>query len=55
MGRKLWLNLPVPGVVIIGGPGSGNGPQVFGLSIYSSGCFVLALCAAGFALWNKKK
>ena len=28
---------------------------VCGLSIYSSGCFVLALCAAGFALWNKKK
>ena len=55
MVRKLCLMLLSLGLLIFGGAVAGNGPQVFGLSIYSSGCFVLALCAAGFALWNKKK
>lgn len=55
MVRKLCLMLLSLGLFIFGGAVAGNGPQVFGLSIYSSGCFVLALCAAGFALWNKKK
>ena len=55
MVRKLCLMLLSLGLFIFGGAAAGNGPQVFGLSIYSSGCFVLALCAAGFALWNKKK
>ena len=55
MMRKLCLMLLSLGLFIFGGAVAGNGPQVFGLSIYSSGCFVLALCAAGFALWNKKK
>ena len=55
MVRKLCLMLLSLGLFIFGGAVAGNGPQVFVLSIYSSGCFVLALCAAGFALWNKKK
>ena len=55
MVRKLCLMLLSLGLLIFGGAVAGNGPLVFGLSIYSSGCFVLALCAAGFALWNKKK
>ena len=55
MVRKLCLMLLSLGLFIFGGAVAGSGPQVFGLSIYSSGCFVLALCAAGFALWNKKK
>ena len=55
MVRKLCLMLLSLGLFIFGGAVAGNGPQVFGLPIYSSGCFVLALCAAGFALWNKKK
>ena len=55
MVRKLCLMLLSLGLLIFGGAVAGNGPQVFGLSIYSSGCFVLAMCAAGFALWNKKK
>ncbi|MFR4293996.1 MAG: ABC1 kinase family protein, partial [Christensenellales bacterium] len=55
MVRKLCLMLLSLGLLIFGGAAAGNGPQVFDLSIYSSGCFVLALCAAGFALWNKKK
>ena len=55
MVRKLCLMLLSLGLLIFGGAVAGNGPQVFGLSIYSSGCFVLALCVAGFALWNKKK
>ena len=55
MVRKLCLMLLSLGLFIFGGAVAGNGPQVFGLSIYSSGCFVLALCAAGIALWNKKK
>ena len=55
MVRKLCLMLLSLGLLIFGGAVAGNGPQVFGLSIYSSGCFMLAMCAAGFALWNKKK
>ena len=55
MVRKLCLMLLSLGLLIFGGAVAGSGPLVFGLSIYSSGCFVLALCAAGFALWNKKK
>lgn len=55
MVRKLCLMLLSLGLLIFGGAVAGNGPQVFGLSIYSSGCFVLAMCAAGLALWNKKK
>ena len=55
MVRKLCLMLLSLGLLIFGGAVAGNGPQVCGLSIYSSGCFVLAMCAAGFALWNKKK
>ena len=55
MARKLCLMLLSLGLLIFGGAVAGSGPLVFGLSIYSSGCFVLALCAAGFALWNKKK
>ena len=55
MVQKLCLMLLALGLFIFGGAVAGNNPQVFGLSIYSIGSFVLALCVAVYALWEKKK
>ncbi len=53
--RRVCLLLLSLGLMIFGGAAVGSGTMLFGLSVISEICFVLALAAAALALWPEKK
>lgn len=53
--RRVCLLLLSLGLMIFGGATVDSGTMLFGLSVISEICFVLALAAAALALWPEKK
>ncbi len=53
--QRVCLLLLSLGLMIFGGAAVDSGTKLFGLSVISEICFVLALAAAALALWPEKK
>ena len=53
--KQVCLMLLTLGLLIFGGATAQSGPQLLGISVYSIGCFVLAICAAGYSFLIGKR